>query len=595
MPTLGESAKTGQYSEMKYRMKLGLVFVSVAVFGVAAAAQSAPSIIAWQAPTGPGVTLPAPACLATYSSGYYNSFLSTALPGISGIGVTVYWSCVDNCSTTAPCATPVTTGCPSGNWESCFDWSYLDEDLLDYIRNTVTPFTSKKIVLIINPESDSGGVNAVTPQYVFSSNYASSISANLQDVVVCKSWPGGGVMPPVSGSFGPSDFGIWNKNNCSTIGAPTCSCTGPSCGFTNFSGFPVVYEKPILTAYQNFLQALFLHYSSQGSGQQIAPYILYARIGLSHGGENYPECATKGSVPPTANSTWPGPQGQFGPTRAEPWQTASSYTDAGYLTLWQTPADGTGYITVMMQFLNTYATFPVTVTSANGPPGHMNQAYADLEAQLATQNNVGFGNQALNIYDTILAAAGTPSVDDWVENFKNYPYAPVHHLQTYSPGNGGMLASGFAITSINVSSGTATVTCAGAADCSFFCPGFIYIVGNDSPALDGVFPTDSSCTSPNVTFTPTQPVMPNTYSNGTMWGSDYWPITMPFATQQKATSVEVWECDLDFAFNSTTTSGCVNSLTSPNADYENAVTNTLVGIPFGTGFHTYSLYNGWQF
>jgi hypothetical protein len=605
---------------MRPSRNLVVIFLVAAITTNAVAAQNAPRVIAWQAPTGPGVSPPSAGCIANYTSGYWSSFTSVVLPKISGIGVVVYWDCVDDCSAmlarwNAPCATPAALTCPTrmwdGNWEDCFDWPWLDAALQDYTIGANPLF---KVVLIINAETDSGEINGVTPPYVFTTPWATTVGAvNPQDVVVCQDWQGGtqgGVPSPVSGPFGSSGFGIWNTNSCAKLGSATCAtCTGP-CGFTNFSGFPVVYEKPILNAYQNFLLALFKHYSSQGSatGQQIAPYILYARIGMSHGGENYPICATQGPLlscnnPPCnnggSNSTWPGPQGQFPPS-TEGWTGGLAYSDAGYLTEWPTSGDGRGYITTMLQFLNAKATFPVTIASSYGPPGKSTQFYADVEAQLAAQNSVGFGNQTLKIYDTIAAAAGEPSVDNWVANFRNYPYAPVHHLQTNSPGNGSPLASGFAISPyyITYSGGTtATVSCAPGSGCNTFCPGFIYITGNDSPLLNGVFPTvpASMCAADTVTFTLTQFPPNGTYNNGIMWGPNYWPIIMPFATQQKATSVEVWECDVDFAFGTTTTTGCGNTLTSPNSDYENAVSNTLVGIPFGTSFHIASFYNGWQF
>ncbi len=373
----------------------------------------------------------------------------------------------------------------------------------------------------------------------------------------------------------------------------------------------MVYEQPIMNSYQNFLKAFFKHYSSLGTttGQQIAPYILYARVGMSKGGENYAVCALNNTPPPcvpisvpcnvgTANSTWPGPLGQF--LSIESWQSQFSYSDAGYLTQWNPlSGDGVGYMTTMLQFLNSYATFPVTIASSNGPPGHGNGMYADLEAELADQNNVGFGNQVLSIADSTLAASGNRAVDNWVANFKNYPYAPVHHLQLRSPGGGGMFAAGFAITSIGYSSGTglATVSCAAMSHCEIFSSASIYITGNQSPTLNGVFQTLAASGVPDtVTFIPNQPPPgAGPYTGGNMWGPSYWPITMPFATQQKVTAVEAWECDIDFAFGTTSTSGCIITLPTPDSNYENTVVNTLLGLPSGTSFHTDTLYNGWQY
>lgn len=625
---------------MRIRFHCRVAFTAFTLVpSLTAFAQGAPKVIAWQAPSGPSYSGNTSGCLPSYNADYFFGpvghtnlgFLLGVLPNISGIGVTVPWNCIDNCTVAldAPCATPASpcaAHMSDGHWEDCFNWGYLDSDLLDYVSSTnpplIPPFTSKKIVLIIRPESDSGGVNHVTPAYVFHSAYAATKGWNPQDLTVCPEWEGTNLSSSPVYGFPPSnpsskDYGIWNQDRCTILpGSPDlhCSCGGPGCNFSDISGFPVVYEKPIMNSYQNFLMALFKHYSSQGSPavQQIAPYILYSRIGLSHGGENYPICGTRGQLPScnnppcgtgdNNNSTWPGPQGQFVPlSGGEQWLTPLAYSDAGYLTQWPTFSDGAGYTTAMMQFLNTNATFPVTIASSYGPPGKSTQFYADLEAEFAAQNNVGFGNQVLNIYDTIRAGAGTPSVDNWVANFRNYPYAPVHHLQTQSPGNSGSFAAGFTIDHITVASGppvTATVTCAGSASCGFFCPGDVYIVGNSNPALNGVFPTANAgtCGTASVVYTPIQPVSPGPYMSGTMWGSNYWPITMPFATQQGVTAIEVWECDVDFAFGTETSSTvCPLGLSGPNTDYQNAVANTLLGLPAGTSFHTESFYNGWQY
>ncbi len=56
-------------------------------------------------------------------------------------------------------------------------------------------------------------------------------------------------------------------------------------------------------------------------------------------------------------------------------------------------------------------------------------------------------------------------------------------------------------------------------------------------------------------------------------------------------AVEAWECDMDFAFGAATTDGCINTLTSPNQDYMNAVSNTLLGMPSWTSFRTDAFFN----
>ncbi len=62
-----------------------------------------------------------------------------------------------------------------------------------------------------------------------------------------------------------------------------------SSGFLNYSGYPVMYENPILTAAKAYIRAIALHYSpactyaSCGNGPKIAQSIAYIRIGPSGG------------------------------------------------------------------------------------------------------------------------------------------------------------------------------------------------------------------------------------------------------------------------------------------------------------------------
>jgi hypothetical protein len=232
----------------------------------------------------------------------------------------------------------------------------------------------------------------------------------------------------------------------------------------------VVYEKPIVTAYELFLTALFKHYSASGSGNgpALAPYINHIQVGLSSGGENYPYCSTMNAIP---QADWPGannsvPSGyiirpsvgnaggwvyyaQFagttGGTEPGSWCQAQScgtadgtvhwfsqatvaagssgnqmwpgikgqslepqaYTDNGYLAKWAN-GDGTGYVQQMMTFIAGLGSpIPVTISAHSGPPNNLNNIYPDVESQLAAQSTVGFGMQSVSILDPITYAAET--------------------------------------------------------------------------------------------------------------------------------------------------------------------------------------------
>jgi len=653
-----------------------------------ALSQAAPMVIAWQAPPC------TPSNSYCSSDADFNTFVTYILPNVSGIGTVVPWSSIDSGCTdgTYPseCTTQPTT-CPESFPSTDYKFCHLDKGLNAYVTNTA--FSDKKIVLIIWAVSDSSP-NTSTPQYVFSSQWAGSpkVSSAPQDMAVCNSWQGDisqsnpGTCPvslKPSDSWASGDYAVWNANEtgasgCSVFpssGSGDLQCATSPCSTLDTSGFPVVYEKPFMIAYKDFLANLAQHYnpksaSSYGSG--IAPYIAYVRAGMAEGGENQPFCATQGSIPqltrgnhqsvqagyvvntssmaggasyvatgagttdnaapmPTcspagcttasdgtmpgwynagsygtagSNAIWPGPKG-IDPITGEP----QGYTDNGYLTTWPPPpppvGDGTGYITSMVTFLKSLgASFPFDISAHVGPPFNETLAYADSEAIVASANGVGFGLQAGSIGDSSAFAKGffPSSSTDWAHNFKTYP-APVHHIQTYEPGDNSF-AAGYAITSpttspsgpgITISGGTATVSCV--TDCSWFsglANLYIYVAGNSNPALNGIWLVScpAQCAANTLQF---QTAVTAAGTGGAVWAPDYWPILMPFAVLQGVTSIEAYECDLDYAFGVQTTTwltyppspgsiGCAlwGISGGPDAGYKNALKDTLGGQPVAT-------------
>jgi hypothetical protein len=75
-------------------------------------------------------------------------------------------------------------------------------------------------------------------------------------------------------------------------------------------------------------------------------------------------------------------------------------------------------------------------------------------------------------------------------------------------------------------------------------------------------------------------------NNGTVWSADYWPIVLPFATLRSASSIELWECSLDYAFDTdTTASGCATGITSPpggDISFKNPLVDAQNGQPIAT-------------
>jgi hypothetical protein len=717
---------------------LALIFV-LWISGMMALSQNAPLVIAFAAPQCGEAML---SHCTTTSYPQWNNFMNNQINTVSGVGVFVHWADIDNCSTTAP----------------CYDWSSLDHTLLNYINFTNSAsqqtFNGKKIVLIIYPVNDASPNNpqggpTYTPTYVFTSqswaNTAGGCSGTncpLQDVVVCGAWKGDVnnslITPscPVSGSFnGASDWAIWTSGNPSTSCLSnttnlTCAsaCSG---GVTDFTGIPVVYEKPFYKAYQLFLAALAQHYNPATGGNPalISSYLAYVRVGLTQGGENYPPCTsagislqtdlsafpkqniwspttfypegfivntaptpgatgteyvalgagTSGSVQPlcapagcttgpdgngstaisgwynagswatstTNTAIWPGPSGEFGPGASR-----NGYLDNGFISMWPSSLGTTGYVAMMTSFLKTLnASFPFDINSHNGDPlstpTNGNVAYSDSEALLAASSGVGFGIESLSISDSQNYAMGNfpTSAADWAHNFSAFP-APVHHLQTFYPGDQnyqGIVnrAAGFPISSMSLNSTNGIVTVSCYSDCSSFSgnslPSPIFISGNSNPAFNGTWVTcrnavPATCASSMNTleFKP-DPLLPSGTptggTGGTVWAPDYWPIIMPFAVLHNATSIEVYECDLDYAVGAYTLAGVIGGTNFPTTNwvpantlhdngcvepfsyppvspvsgldttYLNAVTNTQAGQPTATSVRTGSsvLVNGQQF
>jgi len=158
------------------------------------------------------------------------------------------------------------------NW-SAIETSEGNYDFIDGLDNDphFTPYIGKTcggnlraahdcyIVPVIWLISD-GGYNRSTPDYVYSSEWASDLGTTPLDYAWC-----GGYEGDMSGS------GFGNSGDSTT--------------------FPAVWEKPFKVASENFIQKLISHLNSLTTG--IGPQILYVRIGYTSGGEAFPFCETQ--------------------------------------------------------------------------------------------------------------------------------------------------------------------------------------------------------------------------------------------------------------------------------------------------------------
>jgi len=185
-------------------------------------------------------------------------------------------------------------------------------------------------------------------------------------------------------TFTPSYvFGAdWASSCCSTIPLDVVTCNSFAGNGNPDTGMPVVYEAPFETTYKNFIQAVIEHYNNNAN----VP-VGYIRFGLVMGGESAPVCADQ----------WP----LLG---APDFRTA-------FLT---------DYVTPMMAYqasLKPTMQLLANIHAVGTPPDN---SYADTEAALAVQDNMGFGNNGLQASDITNYAAGTECNADWCANFIKY-------------------------------------------------------------------------------------------------------------------------------------------------------------------------------
>ena len=629
--------------KMTHALMVATIVLSMTLWSHAG--QGVPLVIAWQAPLGPSVpgwnptpcnnTTGPPCYNCPGGSTNFSCFLTNVLPNISGIGFVVPWGLIDQCSLSGPCESDDT--CVAHG--DCYSWSWVDAALMHYVSATTVGGSNTwlngcaggrpcKIVMIIWLTQDSGGTNLYanqpnTPAYVFSQAWADTVYAGTgcgslcapQDVLVCKDWQGGGTTGwggsvPITDSCWPNgganEYGLWNvqgAHQLQSLGGCMMAVSNLN-NFANYSGYPVMYERPILKAAEDFIAALALHYSSNcpnatscGNGPQIAHSIAYMRIGPSSGGEDYPYCASNAPTVYTGScnimgSFWSGPQGYA----LEP----QCFSDQGYLTSWPMTVDGTGYISSLYHYISQRNwAFPITTPSHNGPPNDSSVIYTDTEALLANQYGLGMGMQAATIGDPVTYAIQySPSTQaNWAVHFREFPYVPVHHLQTENPGAPVQAAqfSFASISTVGLSASSALVTCG--SGCNNFCdnPPWVFVSGTNIPAFNGIQEVDltNTCTSTSFYITSSAGSFPTSATSGAglVYSGAHLPVLLPFESQQcqgsaqTTCSAELWEETLDWTYGTNTTTGTTGNAGYGDSAYQAAISNFLVGLPSATSVH----------
>ena len=395
-----------------------------------------------------------------------------------------------------------------GSGKNACDWSAFDARLELLVKAGLEPN------IIVVGANEGGTSNYSTPPYVFTAAYAATLGAPPQDQVVCGDWQGG-PSSPVHGSSTVS--GVWNTNACYSS-AGTCE------GSADINGFPVVYEKPYMTAYQTFIANVLKHYSPAGthSGPALASHIGYIRFGMTSGGEATLVC----------NGVSPGPLG----LAAQP----LGFSKNAFVGSKADPASG--YISSMMAWIHAQTpSVSVGINSHGGPPNGTDLSYANAEAQLAVASHVGFGIEAFGIGDSYLTSRGMPCIDNWCDNFATYADAgvPLVLQNTIAA-----LQPSYAVTDIEGNGRYALATAPGS-DLYGGNSAWVQISGSSSSVYDGTFnllAADAATFALATTSTAAG-------TGGTLLTPDYLPISIPFAISAHATALELYLCDLLYAFD----------------------------------------------
>ena len=537
-------------------------------------------------------------------------------PHVNGITVFYPWSAVD--AGLSPCA-------EAGGTNGCV-WTNVDLALQGYINgnngqtgvngNGLAHYRGQKINLIIEmvPEASTTDTTQV-PTYVYKFPYGNwCATCAAQDMVSCpNAWKADSAAPTCSGGtpsqihqcgdtgYGTPQAGVWNVNKCHLTG--NASNNGLSCGnsgpYSDYSGFPVVYEAPIMKAYETYVDTVLKHYSSQGTapGPAIGQYIGYIRIGLANGGENLPICTSANiNNAPTTTGIWPSPQGlaydlaNYGSLGPD-WFVTTNPCPGGandepacrgkYAYLGGSPngvqTDGPGYVlTIFRAFQSSRTNYsgdgftPSVMANIHaGPPtSSPDNSWADQDASIFTIpcdscTGAGFGEESLNEYDLIDHDPLDTCTDDWCDLFDEYHvYGGNLYLQTTTPN------AFTTVTITGIDNNTGIVTCGSPCTTTASFPlssfqglqqqeGFALANSSGGKSMFKIATTNAAGTQGilpgGLTFTCDPSTrctnLPNLTFPTTLYVGDYLPDTIPFAQLHHANTIEVYFCDSEFAYN----------------------------------------------
>ncbi|MGD0567147.1 MAG: choice-of-anchor D domain-containing protein [Candidatus Sulfotelmatobacter sp.] len=229
-----------------------------------------------------------------------NATTQPILPFVDGVTIFVNWA--------GQIAFTDTTTCTTAPCTPTFDFSGYDQAITSYTSATCgTSLRGKGSPCIVNltfpPVTALMSYNSNTPTWVFSQAWADTVGSPVQDAAFCSNYPQDPNADPL-----PPAAGVANINTTNCGGSGTTRCTGA----TVATGVPAIWEKPYVTAINDWHQAIIQHYAS-------ATYPVYLRLGVSIADEAAVTCATINGVagtgfesltsPPTAaglKAAWTG-------------------------------------------------------------------------------------------------------------------------------------------------------------------------------------------------------------------------------------------------------------------------------------------------
>ena len=201
------------------------------------------------------------------------------LPFVDGVTIFVNWT-----GKTAANGTDATT-CVSAPCTQTSDFSAYDAAIAAYtqatcgasMRGTGSPCV---VNLTFPPVSALSSYNINTPAWVFSQPWADTVGSAVQDAAFCSDYPQNPNANPLAPTAGIANI---NTTNCGSAGTTQCSAA------TVATGVPAIWEKPYVTAVNNWHKAIIQHYAT-------ATYPAYLRLGVSIVDEAAVTCSTINDV-----------------------------------------------------------------------------------------------------------------------------------------------------------------------------------------------------------------------------------------------------------------------------------------------------------